>query len=145
MLVYRVVSTINPKEVLQRMKVVAKKTTKTLYGSEKCYRVATVLLVLYESGEKETLVADIAAKANISQAITRVWINKLSHSGFIEAIRYADRKDAICRTRRQILVKLTKNIPLLYMAMFLEEWENNFIQDICPSKKHLQLVTKKAA
>lgn len=120
-----------------------KETTKTLYGSEMCYRVATVLLVLYESGEKETLIPDIATKANISQANTRRWIDNLSLSGFVETIRYDDRQDAICRTRRHILVRLTKNIPLLYMAMFLEKWEENFIKDICP-KPHLQLLPKAA-
>lgn len=119
------------------------KTTKTLYGSELCYRVATVLLVLYESGEKETLIPDIAAKANISQANTRRWIDNLSRSGFVETIRYDDRQDSICRKRRHILVRLTKNIPLLYMAMFLEKWEENFIKDICP-QYHLRLLSKAA-
>jgi len=123
----------------------------TLYRSKICYRIAAVLLFFYERGEEETLIPNIAAKANVSQGNVRRWIDKLARSGFVETIRYADRQDAICRTRQQILIKLTKNIPLLYLAMFLEKWEQDFIDDICPKNKEtatvntLRLVKKKAA
>ncbi len=105
-----------------------------LFNNENAYRVTTILLALSQGGLEETLIPDIAIKANISRSVAGYWIDIFESCGFIATTRYEHRKDAICKKQPHIIVhmKSKKKIAYLYNYMWLQKWEARFCADIAP-------------
>jgi hypothetical protein len=109
----------------------------TLFPNNHAYRIATTLYACSENGESEILLPNLAKIAKVHYGVVLYWINIFEACGFIRVTRYENRENAICYHNRHIIVHLTrkKKLASLYNYMWLQEWENQFCDDIGATTK----------
>ncbi len=100
---------------------------RTLFPSEKAYRVATVLYACCKD-KQEILLPDLAYIAKINYFVVLYWINIFEICGFIRVTRYRNRANALGNSNRHVIVHLNnkKTLANLYNYMWLQKWEEQF-------------------